>query len=115
MAEINPPGSSSFGSPHEAILLLRNFEASGRGWFWATDAHGLITYISAPVIALLNKDPAEILGQPFLRLFCGIENGLGQRTLPFILTKQSKFDDLPLQAVSDGDEIWWSVSGALLR
>lgn len=114
-AEINPPGSSSFGSPHEAILLLRNFEASGRGWFWATDAQGLLTYISAPVIALLNKDPAEILGQPFLRLFCGIENGLGQRTLPFILTKQSKFDDLPLQAVSDGDEIWWSVSGKPFR
>lgn len=110
-ANISPAGSSSLGSPQEAMLLLRNFEASGRGWFWATDADGCLTYISAPVIALLNKDPADILGQPFLKLFCGIEDGGGQRTLPFILTKQSKFDDLPLQAASDSNEIWWSVSG----
>ena len=34
-----------------------------------------------------------------------------QRSLPFILTKQSKFDDLPLKAAVDGDAIWWAVSG----
>lgn len=103
--------SASFGSPHDAILLLRNFEASGRGWFWATDADGLVTYISTPAATLLNKEPAEILGQPFLNLFQAAEHEANQRTLPFILTKQSKFDDLPLQAAAQGDEIWWSVSG----
>lgn len=114
-AEIEASQNDVFGSPHEAIVLLRNFEASGRGWFWATDANGLVTYLSAPVIALLNKAPTDILGQPFLNLFCGVENESGQRTLPFILTKHSKFDDLPLQAAAQGNEIWWAVSGKPFR
>ena len=105
-------GRHAFGSPDEAILLLRNFEASGRGWFWATDTDGHLTYISAPVIALLGKQQTEIMGHPFLNLFRSAEHGLSQRTLPFILTKQSKFDDLPLRAATDSDEIWWSVSGS---
>lgn len=103
--------SDPFGSPDEAILLLRNFEASGRGWFWSTDAEGCLTYLSAPVISLLNKSPSEILGQPIVNLFYDVEHDESQRTLPFILTKQSKFDDLPLQAALMGAEIWWSVSG----
>ena len=105
-ADIDVAESDVFGSPDEAIILLRNFESSGRGWFWATDANGILTYLSAPIIALLNKTPAEIRGEPFSNLFCGVENESGQRSLPFILTKQSKFDDLPLQAATQGDEIW---------
>ncbi|MFN3618984.1 EAL domain-containing protein [Sphingorhabdus sp.] len=107
--------SDAFGSPDEAFLLLRNFEASGRGWFWSTDSKGCVTYLSAPVIALLNKNPEEIIGQPFLNLFQDVEHDESQRTLPFILTKHSKFDDLPVQAASTGAEIWWSVSGEPFR
>src|SRR3546814_5314735 len=25
---------------HDALLLLRNYEESGQGWFWSTDAKG---------------------------------------------------------------------------
>lgn len=114
-ADMRASDSEAFGSPEEAILLLRNFEASGHGWFWSTDAEGLLTYLSAPVIALLNKDRSEILGQPFLSLFSGVQQETSQRTLPFILTKQSKFDDMPLKAASNGEEIWWSVSGKPFR
>lgn len=114
-AAIDVAESDVFGSPDEAIVLLRNFESSGRGWFWATDANGILTYLSAPIIALLNKTPAEIRGEPFSNLFCGVENESGQRSLPFILTKRSKFDDLPLQAATQGDEIWWAVSGKPFR
>lgn len=107
--------NDAFGSAQEAVLLLRNFEASGRGWFWATDTKGHLTYVSAPIIALLRKEWTEILGQPFLNLFrtAGYEGG--QRTLPFILTKQSKFDDLSMLAAIESDEVWWSVSGSPFR
>ena len=108
-------GPDGFGAPEDAQSLLRNFEDSGRGWFWATDARGFLTYLSPPVFPLLRKEPSEILAQPFLNLFSRIENETSQRSLPFILTKQSKFDDLPLQAATDGDEIWWSVSGRPFR
>lgn len=114
----NEPVESTLpiGSPKEAVLLLRNFESSGRGWFWSTDANGNINYLSMPVLTLLNMAPADVLGKPFLSLFHGAsEHEENQRTLPFILTKQSKFDDLPLQAAIEGDEIWWSVSGKPYR
>lgn len=108
--------SLALGSPKEALLLLRNFESSGRGWFWATDAAGHITYLSEPIISLLGLKSGEILGKPFLSLFYSAEEqDQNQRTLPFILTKQSKFDDLPLQAALDAEEIWWSVSGKPFR
>jgi diguanylate cyclase (GGDEF)-like protein/PAS domain S-box-containing protein len=114
----NEPVESTLpiGSPKEAVLLLRNFESSGRGWFWSTDANGNINYLSMPVLTLLNMAPADVLGQPFLSLFHGAsEHEENQRTLPFILTKQSRFDDLPLQAATDDEEVWWSVSGKPYR
>src|SRR3546814_15787943 len=30
----------------EALLLLRNYEESGRGWFWSTDAEERLPYRS---------------------------------------------------------------------
>src|SRR3546814_5704005 len=39
----------------EALLLLRNYEESGRGWFWSTDAEGRLTYISEAVAALMGR------------------------------------------------------------
>ena len=106
------PDSKAFASPNDALLLLRNFESSGRGWFWSTDSNGDLTYLSAPVIASLGKAPTDILGQPFLNLFRKSDHQTSQRTLPFIPTKQSNFGDLPLMAAIDSDEIWWSVSGS---
>ncbi|MGB5078532.1 MAG: EAL domain-containing protein [Sphingorhabdus sp.] len=108
-----PKTITSATSSKEAVLLLQNFEESGRGWFWSTDAEGRITYLSDSVCEILGKQSAELVGTLFVDLFCQTDDAAGhQRTLPFILTKQSKFDDLPLQGVSQReDETWWAVSG----
>jgi diguanylate cyclase (GGDEF)-like protein/PAS domain S-box-containing protein len=107
--------TSTSGGPSskQAALLLQNFEASGRGWFWSTDAEGRVTYLSDPICECLGRSWSELNGSPLVDLFCKEEEGLGnQRTLPFILTKQSKFDDLSLRAALSGDdEVWWAVSG----
>jgi len=114
-AQKNAEGDESAASK-EALLLLRNFESSGRGWFWSTNADGNITYLSEPVISMLALSAADIFGKPFISLFHSApQPEQNQRTLPFILTKQSKFDDLPLQAELEGGEIWWSVSGQPFR
>lgn len=112
-APITPAPVSSSASSKQALLLLQNFEESGRGWFWSTDDEGRITYLSESVCELLGRSSADLIGSPFTDLFSqGEEAASHQRTLPFILTKQSKFDDLPLQAaISDENEIWWAVSG----
>ena len=38
----------------EALLLLQNYEESGQGWFWSTDAEGRISYITESVATSLE-------------------------------------------------------------
>ncbi len=99
-------------SSKAALELLQNFEESRRGWFWSTDGEGRVTYISEAVCAALGRAHAEVIGSVFMELFSKDEESDDQhRTLPFIFTRQSKFDDLALMAVHGENEIWWSVSG----
>ena len=97
---------------NEALLLLQNYEETRQGWFWSTDASGRLTYLTDSVSEMLGKKPGELIGTPLIDLFCQAQGKSDrQRTLPFILVKQSKFDDLPLQSRHLEDERWWAVSG----
>lgn len=99
-------------SSKAALELLQNFEESRRGWFWSTDGEGRVTYISEAVCEALGRAHGEVIGSVFMELFSKDEESDDQhRTLPFIFTRQSKFDDLALMAVHGEHEIWWSVSG----
>ena len=82
---------------HDALLLLRNYEDSGQGWFWSTDAKGRLTYITDSVARLMGRTGRTLHGTAFTDLFLPADSqGERQRTLPFLLTKQSKFHELPL-------------------
>jgi diguanylate cyclase (GGDEF)-like protein/PAS domain S-box-containing protein len=103
---------SPTASSKDALLLLQNFEDSGRGWFWSTDADGRLNYLSESICAKLGRPFEELAGNHFVELFRKPEaNEDRQRTLPWVLMRQSKFEDLALQAAGTEDEIWWSVSG----
>ncbi len=96
----------------DALALLRNFEDSERGWFWSTNGDGELTYVSESVCKILGREISALIGCSLLELFYPPQRGdEQQRTLPFILTKQTKFDELPLQARTNDREIWWAVSG----
>jgi len=96
----------------EALRLLQYYEESRQGWFWSTDAKGRLTYITEAVARLAGRTGTDLLGTPFTDLFMPADSsGEHQRTLPFLLTRQSKFDKLPLRAAVDGEERWWAVSG----
>ena len=96
----------------EALLLLQNYEESGQGWFWSTDAKGRLTYITDSVARLMGRTNGQLLGTALTDLFLPVDShGERQRTLPFLLTKQSKFDKLPLRSAFEGDDRWWAISG----
>lgn len=100
-------------SSRDALLLLQSFEESGRGWFWSTDADGRLTYISASVAAQLGLEPMAAIGKHLVEIFRKNEQVEDrQRSLPFLMMRQSAFADIPLQAASADNEIWWSVSGS---
>jgi diguanylate cyclase (GGDEF)-like protein/PAS domain S-box-containing protein len=97
----------------QAILLLRDYEASGLGWFWSSNTEGRITYISQCVADQLGCETVQVLGQPVQSLFIldRDDDDTIERTLPLILSARKTFSDLPVRAALDGKEIWWSISG----
>jgi len=106
-------GPQSTIERQQALLLLQDYEASGQGWFWSTDAQGRVTYISDCVTQKLERPHAEALGQPFHSLFIleRDEDDMVERTLPLILSTRKTFSELSVRAACDNEEVWWSISG----
>lgn len=99
-------------SPIEASLILKAYEESHQGWFWATDMSGCLTYLTDRIVPLLTDQPGNIIGAPFTDLFVKGDEGSGAgRNLPFMLTKQSKFEKLIVRAAVAHETRLWSVSG----
>ncbi|NCU11278.1 MAG: EAL domain-containing protein [Sphingomonadaceae bacterium] len=97
----------------QAVLLLRDYEASGIGWFWSSDSEGRITYISDCIAERLGCARAALIGQPIQALFVldRDEDDTVERTLPLILSARKTFSDLQVRAAAEDREIWWSISG----
>jgi PAS domain S-box-containing protein len=106
-----PPASSQ--ELRQALLLLRDYEQLGIGWFWASDADGRITYVSECVAQTIGRPREEILGKPIQSLFIlerDAENAV-ERPLQLILSARKTFSELEVRAASEETEIWWSISG----
>ena len=101
------------GEEQQALLLLRDYEASGQGWFWSTDAQCHVTYISESVATALGRPRSEVLGTPFYSLFTleRDEADEGARTLPLILSGNKSFSELPVRPATTGSELWWTITG----
>jgi diguanylate cyclase (GGDEF)-like protein/PAS domain S-box-containing protein len=112
-AERAPASASPTDVQAIALDLLRDYEASGKGWFWATDADGCITYLSPCVAMQLGIDHAALLGTPLPSLFdLAEDDGAGhERTLPLLLRGHKTFSELPKRATSDSREFWYAISG----
>jgi diguanylate cyclase (GGDEF)-like protein/PAS domain S-box-containing protein len=103
----------SVGDQQRALNLMRDFERAGRGWFWETDRHGQLVYISPTVAARLGRAPSDLVGRPFTDI---IRKRIGndeseERTLGFSLSSRTPFKELTVQAAVVGEERWWSISG----
>ena len=106
-----PVGSRNI-KPAEALLLLQNYEESGQGWFWSTDAAGNLTYITESISQILDSKSVDLIGKPMAALFLApVDSTAGARTLPFILTKKMKFNGLEIQPANAQEECWLSITG----
>ena len=105
--------SASPGEEQQALLLLRDYEQSGQGWFWSTDSNGAISYISEHVATVLGRSRADLLGKPFYSLFAleRDEDEDNSRTLPLILSATKSFSELPVRPAGDGHDVLWAISG----
>ncbi len=94
-------------------MLLRDYESSGQGWFWSSDAQGQIVYLSPGVAQQIGLEPSELQGRPFHSLFIleRDEDDSVERTLPLIFSASKTFSGLTIRAAREDREIWWSISG----
>jgi len=97
----------------EALNLFHDFEDSGLGWFWSTDADGRITYISESVALNLGLTRQELLGEDFKSLF-EIEHSQdnrSERTLPLLFNSRKSFSKLIVRPQGVEADVWLSITG----
>jgi diguanylate cyclase (GGDEF)-like protein len=92
----------------KALNFVEEFENSGRGWFWETNAEGTLSYVSQQLADDFRCEAPELLGRQFSDLLSA-ETSHG-KTLGFHLSARFPFSDVVVTAASDED-IHWSLSG----
>jgi diguanylate cyclase (GGDEF)-like protein len=96
-----------------ARRMIADFEESGSGWFWESNADGLLTYLSEPLARGIGREPAELIGRRFEELLLVEESdgsGAERPTVGFHLT--SRFPFANVIVVPNGrKDLCWSLSG----
>src|SRR6185369_11285919 len=97
----------------KALRFIDEFENSGRGWFWETNAEGTLSYVSRQLAEDFECEPAKLLGRQFTDLLSvdhtseATEEG---KTLGFHLSARFPFSDVVVRPASEQD-VHWSLSG----
>jgi diguanylate cyclase (GGDEF)-like protein len=97
----------------QARRFVEEYEESGRGWFWETNADGAVTYLSAQLAVQLGIDGGRSIGRRLADLLLlkqeeGAEEA--RSSLDFHLGARFPFSDVIVRAAGEG-EAWWSISG----
>ena len=97
----------------KALNFVDEFENSGRGWFWETDALGTLSYVSGQLAEDFKCEPQALLGRQFTDLL-SVDNGAESmeegKTLGFHLSARFPFSDVVVRPASEQD-VHWSLSG----
>ncbi|WP_314375137.1 EAL domain-containing protein [Sphingomonas paucimobilis] len=107
--------AQAFGQGQQAVKMIAEFEEHGTGWFWETDRHGRLTYLSNKVAQDLRAIGIDATGRLLTDLFQMDSSAPGtERTLSFHMASRTSFSDYTVCAASSdplAQERWWSISG----
>jgi len=105
----------SGASAEQLVALMQEYEASGLGWFWETDAEGRLVYLSQHVADLYGKSAGELRGTQFSSLFItdSGSDGASPRNLSLLFSGRKKFAELIVRAAlaDQNVEVYWTLSG----
>lgn len=109
----SPSPSSAPFDARERLAMLDAIEEAGLGWFWASDANGHLTYLSASARTRFRSGcPVE--GELLTALVESADDDpdSGMRPLAFLLRARSSFADLPVRLREAGPrDVWWALTG----
>jgi len=94
--------------------FVDEFENSGRGWFWETNAEGTLSYVSRQLADDFQCEPEALLGRQFTALL-SVDGHVSdtteeRKTLGFHLSARFPFSDVVVRPASEQD-VHWSLSG----
>jgi diguanylate cyclase (GGDEF)-like protein len=89
--------AASVMSDGERLAMLDELEQSGLGWFWASDADGLLTYMSGGIAARLDLELDELLGQPLSAIFTPADREGRGKSLSLMLGAHKGFSGLAVR------------------
>jgi len=104
----------AYARGERARMILTDYERSGRGWFWETDRHGRISYITPQAVQAIGLMMQDVLGQQLSRMIVsgGDHAAPGERTVNFHFSARTAFSDLAVRVAASDEERWWSLSGS---
>jgi diguanylate cyclase (GGDEF)-like protein len=96
-----------------AVLLVREYEDHGPGWFWQTDRLGNLSYLSDKIARAITARGEQPIGERLTQLFrMDSDGGDRERTLSFHLSSRTSFSDYSVQLAGNAsEERWFSISG----
>ncbi len=97
----------------QKLALLDEYESSGLGWFWETDAEGRVTYLTGHIAEALNK-PREVWpATDFHSLIVSDqdEEGGSPRNVSLLMGGRKKFSGVVVRAAMEDKEVYWALSG----
>ncbi|MBX3594434.1 EAL domain-containing protein [Sphingomonas sp.] len=99
-------------APETACALLTSVEGLCTNWFWATDEHGRITYVSDWVAKEFSAVDAELVGRTLADIF-KVETQTTEmgKSIGFLLAKRKAFRAINARCSHDPDERIWTISG----
>jgi diguanylate cyclase (GGDEF)-like protein len=92
------PGPVSVLSDGERLAMLDELEQSGLGWFWASDAAGNLTYLSAAIAARIDVPMEALVGQPLTAIFTTATSDGRGKSLPLMLGAHKAFAGMAVRA-----------------
>lgn len=98
-------------SDSERLAMLDDLEQSGLGWFWASDANGNLTYLSAAIAARLDLPLADLIGQPLNAIFTMADRDGRGKSLSLMLGAHKAFSAMTVRAARRPDGMVLRLSG----
>lgn len=97
------------------VELLDSVENSGLGWFWATDQHGRMIYLSQNAQSRLGLGDEGIIGKHLTEIFQSddAENaeGDGGRPLAYYLGARNSIVKLPVKVAASAENLILEIAG----
>ena len=98
-------------SDGEKLAMLDQLEQSGLGWFWASDADGNLTYLSAAIAERLDLSLSDLLGQPLASVFSPLEGEGRTKSLSLMLGAHKAFSGFSVRATKRPEGAVLKLSG----